>query len=335
MLSLAGTATYNALTMSNDPVHKQVHEAQVNADHAGKRLDQVAGALFSDYSRARLQRWIREGALTVDGHPGKPSQKLSGGEFLRLVAILIPEGEVLAQDIPLDVIFEDDDVLVINKPAGLVVHPAAGHPDGTLQNGLLHHRPSLAGLPRSGIVHRLDKDTTGVMVVAGSLRAHTSLVTQLQERTMSRIYEGIALGCLQERGTVNAPIGRHPRDRIRMAVVEGGKPAVSHYRVLRNYRHFTHLEVSLESGRTHQIRVHCQHLGHPLAADPLYGRSLRGIKGLSTQVGAALDALGRQALHARSLRLAHPADGKDRVFNAPIAEDLRALIACLDQEDTP
>lgn len=309
------------------------HRLQVPRDHAGDRLDQAAGELLPDYSRARLQKWIRDGALTLDGRPAKPSQRLAGGETLLLDAELEAEGEVEAEDLPLDILFEDEDLLVLNKPAEFVVHPAAGHHSGTLQNALLHHRPSLEHLPRAGIVHRLDKDTTGVMVVAGSLRAHTALVAQLQDRSMSRVYECVAEGGIQRPGTVDAPIGRHPSHRIRMAVVPGGKPAVSHYRPLEAFAHFTHLEVALESGRTHQIRVHLQHLGHPLAADPLYGRAPHRVQGITPGVVEALERLGRQALHARMLRLRHPADGEERRFEAPVPEDLLALLAVLREED--
>lgn len=309
------------------------HRLQVDLSQAGQRLDQVAGSLLPDYSRARLQKWIREGALTVDGRRVKPSLKLAGGEELVLSAELESEGEVVAQDLPLDVLYEDEDLLVINKPADFVVHPAAGHHEGTLQNALLHHRPALEHLPRSGIVHRLDKDTTGVMVVAGSLRAHTALVAQLQDRSMSRIYECVAEGRITDPGRVDQPIGRHPHHRIRMAVVEGGKPAVTHYRVVRTFPRFTHLEVSLETGRTHQIRVHLQSLGHPLAADPLYGRSVSKIRDLSPAEREALERLGRQALHARTLRLRHPADGGERSFDAPLPQDLLDLLAALRETD--
>ncbi|NRB72569.1 MAG: RluA family pseudouridine synthase [Xanthomonadales bacterium] len=312
------------------------HRLQLGPEWAGQRLDQAAGELLSDYSRARLQRWIKEGALQLDGRSVKPSQRLSGGEWLTLQAQLAPaDDEVLPEPLPLELLFEDEDLIVLNKPAGLVVHPAAGHATGTLQNGLLHHRPELAALPRGGIVHRLDKDTTGVMVVAASLRAHRSLVAQLQARTMSRIYKCVALGDLPARGTVDAPIGRHPRDRIRMAVVAGGKPAVTHFRRLEAFAHFSHLEVSLESGRTHQIRVHLQHLGHALAADPLYGRSVRGVKGLAAEVLTALQQLQRQALHARTLRLQHPASEQWQSFDAPLPDDLLALLAALREADAP
>ncbi len=319
------------------PVPQRIdHELQVPAGQAGERLDQAAGSLLPDYSRARLQKWIREGALTLDGRQVKPSQRLAGGESLRLHAELEAEGEMIAEDLPLDILYEDEDLLVLDKPAELVVHPAAGHARGTLLNALLHHRPELETLPRAGIVHRLDKDTTGVMVVAASLRAHTSLVAQLQDRSMSRVYECVATGRVAGSGTVDAPIGRHPAHRIRMAVVAGGKPAVSHYDVREAFAHFTHLEVALESGRTHQIRVHLQHLGHPLAADPLYGgRGAGRDKALSPAVITALDALGRQALHARTLRLRHPAGGETRQFEAPLAADLESLLGVLRAHDLP
>ena len=306
---------------------------QVPAGDAGQRLDQVASRVFPDYSRARLQRWIRDQALTVDGAAGRPSQRLAGGEWLCLEAQLEPEGEVVAEALALDVLFHDEHLLVLNKPAGLVVHPAAGHPDGTLQNALLHLRPALATLPRAGIVHRLDKDTSGVMVVACSLKAHASLVAQLQERRMSRVYETVVHGHPPAAGTVDAPVGRHPRDRKRMAVVAGGKPAVSHYRQLQRFAHFTHLEVSLESGRTHQIRVHLQHLGFPLVGDPVYGRKTPAAKELAPEVLEAVRAFPRQALHARTLRLAHPASDQACRFDAPIPADLAGLLQVLAAGD--
>jgi 23S rRNA pseudouridine1911/1915/1917 synthase len=306
---------------------------QVPQDHAGQRLDQVASLLFPDYSRGRLQRWIREQALTVDGAGGRPAQRLAGGEWLRLNAQPEAEGEVVAQPLALDVLFHDEHILVLNKPAGLVVHPAAGHPDGTLQNALLHLSPGLATLPRAGIVHRLDKDTSGVMVVACSLKAHASLVAQLQERRMSRVYETVVHGHPPASGTVDAPVGRHPRDRKRMAVVDNGKPAVSHYRQLRAFEHFTHLQVSLESGRTHQIRVHMQHLGFPLVGDPVYGRKATGVKTMAPEVLDAVRAFPRQALHARTLSLTHPASGEACRFEAPVADDLVALLGLLARGD--
>ncbi len=308
---------------------------QAGMDRAGERLDQAAGQLWPDFSRARLQKWIRDGALTLDGRRCKPSERLAGGEHLRLSVTLEPEGDDVAEAIPLQVVHEDEDVIVLNKPAGLVVHPAAGHASGTLLNALLHHRPGLRTLPRAGIVHRLDKDTTGIMVVAASLRAHHALVRQLQDRSMGRIYECVAVGTLERDGTVDAPIGRHPVHRVRMAVVPDGKPAVTHYRVRRCYEHFTHLEGSLETGRTHQIRVHLAHEGYPLAADPLYGRRPSRLVGITESMREALEVLGRQALHARTLSFRHPKDGEPQCFEAPLPEDFQRLLHALDEEDAP
>jgi 23S rRNA pseudouridine1911/1915/1917 synthase len=296
---------------------------------AGMRLDQAAAELFPDFSRARLQKWIRGGELTVDGQRFKPTHKVSAGETLVLDAVAEREGEVIAQDIPLNVIHADDDLLVLNKPAGLVVHPAAGNPDGTLQNALLHFDGDLAALPRAGIVHRLDKETSGVMVVARSLRAHTSLVRQLQTRTMSRVYRAVAHGELTGGGTVDAPIGRHPRDRKRMAVVASGKPAVSHYRVLQRFGDATYLEVSLESGRTHQIRVHMTHVGHSLVGDPVYGHKPRVRTAFTEVQFEAVRAFPRQALHAYRLSLVHPDNSEPVSYEAPLPDDLLNLLSCL------
>ena len=299
---------------------------QLGADLAGKRIDQAAAILFPDFSRARLQSWIRDGSLTVDGNSVMPKHRVSGGELIRLKAELVLDDEVIAQDIPLDIVAEDEHILVINKPAGLVVHPAAGHPDGTLQNGLLHFDPELAGIPRSGIVHRLDKDTSGVMVVARSLKAHHSLVSQLQERSMSRIYRAVAHGITPVKGTVNAPIGRNPRDRQSMAVVGSGKPAVSHYRRLQAFEHFSYISVSLESGRTHQIRVHMRHLGFPLVGDPSYGQKIPSNSKISQKLRQVIETFPRQALHAHTLKLLHPETGEERKFRAGVPEDISELL---------
>lgn len=299
-------------------IHLEI-DARVSPDMAGMRLDQAAAALFPDYSRGRLQKWIRGGELTVDGAVRKPTLRLAGNEYLRLDARLIPEGAVEPQAIPLNVLHQDQDLLVIDKPAGLVVHPAAGNPDGTLQNALLHFDPGLENLPRAGIVHRLDKDTTGVMVVARSLRAHTSLVQQLQERRMGRTYRAVVCGSPPSEGTVDAPIARHPRDRVRMAVVASGKPAVTHYQVSRSFQGFTELQVSLETGRTHQIRVHLAHIGFPLVGDPVYA-------GTACRRAGTERGFDRQALHAWRLRLQHPAGGKEQEFQAPLPADFERLL---------
>ncbi|MGL6212255.1 23S rRNA pseudouridine(1911/1915/1917) synthase RluD [Billgrantia desiderata] len=306
----------------------QTVEAQqrVPISLAGSRLDQAAAELFADHSRERLKGWIKAGALTVDGRPGKPKDKMAGGEWLELVATLEEETRFEAEDIPLDIVHEDDEVLIIDKPAGLVVHPAAGNPDGTLLNALLHHCPSLAAVPRAGIVHRLDKDTTGLMVVAKTLAAQTALVEQLQARTMSREYDAVCVGVMTSGGTVDAPIGRHPKDRKRQAVHPSGKPAVTHYRVVERFRTHTHVRCRLETGRTHQIRVHLAHRRFPLVGDPVYGGRLKLPAGASEELKTLLREFPRQALHARKLAFLHPASGEAVEFRAPLPDDLLLLI---------
>lgn len=307
-------------------------QAEAPEDLAGKRLDQVAAALFPDFSRGRLQQWIRDGALTLDGSAAKPTAKVRGGQALALDAEPEVTTEAQPEDIPLDVLHADEDVIVLNKPAGLVVHPAPGNREGTLLNALLHFDPALETLPRAGLVHRLDKDTSGVMVVARSLRAHTSLVDQLQSRTMSREYRAVAIGELISGGTVDAPIGRHPVNRKKMAVVHNGKPAVTHFRILERFAGFTYLQVALETGRTHQIRVHLASEGFSLLGDPVYGgRSQRRGKRApdSQELVAVLGAFQRQALHAYRLRFQHPADQQDRTFEAPLPADLNELLLAL------
>jgi len=303
--------------------------AGVEPAQAGMRLDQAAAELFADFSRARLQKWIRGGALRVDGEVLKPTHRVHGGEWLELDAEPEYCDEVKPEPIALDIIHADDDIIVLDKPAGLVVHPAAGNPDGTLQNALLNFDPRLAALPRAGIVHRLDKDTSGVMVVARSLRAHSSLVGQLQTRAMSRVYRAVVMGDMIAGGTVDAPIGRHPVDRKRMAVAPSGRPAVSHYRVIERFQGLTHIEVALESGRTHQIRVHMAHIGHALVGDPVYGRASRRRRGMSDQLAGVLRDFPRQALHALRLELVHPGSGEQLEFKAPLPADLRGLLESL------
>ena len=314
---------------------KQVNlSQQVAEDSTGLRLDQAAAELFPDYSRGRLQQWIKQGELTIDGKRAKPSARVVGGEILQIQAELIAEGEVEAQDIPLDIIFSDEHLLVINKPVGLVVHPAAGNWDGTLQNALLNFDTDLDTLPRSGIVHRLDKDTSGVMVVARSLKAHASLVDQLQRRSMSRVYEAVVKGETPPAGTINATIDRNPRDRKKMAVIKGGKTATSHYRLKYRLPGTSHIEVSLESGRTHQIRVHMTHIGYPIVGDLLYGRGPIKQKGLPASAIAAINGFPRQALHARTLKLIHPESGEECEFHAPLADDISDLIDTLKRSIT-
>jgi 23S rRNA pseudouridine1911/1915/1917 synthase len=303
--------------------------AKTGRGQAGHRLDQVAAELFGDYSRARLQKWIRSGELTVDGHSSKPTYRVTGGETLQLNALPEIEEKVFPQDIPIKIIHADDDVILIDKSAGMVVHPAVGNPDGTLQNALLHFDSSLAMLPRSGIVHRLDKDTTGIMIVARSFRAHNSLVEQLQSRTMSRVYEAVAKGEIKGSGTVDAPVGRHPRNRKMMAVVPSGRHAVTHYRLIQPCKGSSHLEVRLETGRTHQIRVHMAYLGYPLLGDAVYGKKPKPGKAKSSDIPEEALMFPRQALHARTLSLVHPATQERVTYESPLSPDIAELLQTL------
>lgn len=307
--------------------------AEVPFDLGGQRLDQVAAQLFSDHSRSRLAGWIKDGRLKVDGAVLRPRDIVHTGSRLELAVELEAQGEWVAQDIELDIVYEDDHILVIDKPTGLVVHPAAGHQDGTLLNALLHHVPHLANVPRAGIVHRLDKDTTGLMVVAKTLEAHTNLVAQLQARSVSRIYEAIVTGVIVAGGTVDAPIGRHGVQRQKMAVIETGKVAISHYRVLERFRAHTHTRVKLETGRTHQIRVHMTHIGHPLVGDPTYGGRFRIPPGASPTLVESLRDFPRQALHARFLELDHPATHVRMKWESPLPDDFTWLLSLLRQDN--
>lgn len=306
--------------------------AEVPSELGGQRLDQVAAQLFSEYSRSRLSSWIKDGRLTVDGQVVRPRDTVHGGSILALEAEQEAQGEWIAQDIELDIVYEDDQILVINKPAGLVVHPAAGHADGTLLNALLHHVPDIINVPRAGIVHRLDKDTTGLMVVAKTLQAQTKLVEQLQSRSVSRIYECIVIGVVTAGGKINAPIGRHGGARQRMAVTEGGKPAVSHYRVLERFRSHTHVRVKLETGRTHQIRVHMAHVGFPLVGDQTYGGRFRIPPAADPEMVDALKTFPRQALHARFLALDHPATGERMEWASKLPDDFVELLTLLQDD---
>lgn len=307
--------------------------AEVPSDLGGQRLDQVAAQLFDEYSRSRLTAWIKEGRLTVDDAVLRPKDVVHGGAMLSLQAEQEAQGEWVAQDIPLNIVYEDEHILVIDKPAGLVVHPAAGHADGTLLNALLHHVPDIINVPRAGIVHRLDKDTTGLMVVAKTLQAQTKLVDQLQKRSVSRIYECICIGVITSGATIDAPIGRSSANRQRMAVIDGGKPAVTHYRVLERFRSHTHVRVKLETGRTHQIRVHMTHAGYPLVGDPLYAGRFRIPPAASPTLVQTLKKFPRQALHARFLELEHPATGQRMKWTSPLPEDLVWLLSLLRQDN--
>jgi 23S rRNA pseudouridine1911/1915/1917 synthase len=304
----------------------------VPTEAAGARLDRVLADMFPQFSRSRLQAWLREGRILVDGHTAKPRRPVAGGETVD-VDVTVPTARPdTAEALPLDVVFEDPALIVVNKPAGLVVHPAVGNRAGTLLNGLLYYAPELAGLPRAGIVHRLDKDTTGLMAVARSLEAHKSLVDQLQARTVGRGYTAVVQGCPVAGGTVEEPIGRHPKDLKRMAVVAAGKPAITHYRLGTRFRSQSQLSVRLETGRTHQIRVHMAHIGHPLVGDRTYGGRPRVPAGADAEVVEALQGFSRQALHAGTLELDHPRSGERMSWTAPIPDDMTQLIDLLRKD---
>ncbi|HET6906360.1 MAG TPA: RluA family pseudouridine synthase, partial [Rhodanobacteraceae bacterium] len=273
-------------------MNKVLH-ARIPADAAGRRFDQVLSALFPDYSRSRLAGWIKSGAATLDGAQAAPRQLVRGGEAVELNIVEAAEVEDAPEPIALRVVHEDAELLVLDKPAGLVVHPGAGNPRGTLQNALLHHDPQLVNLPRAGIVHRLDKDTSGLLVVARTLRAHAALVAMLGRREIHRRYAAIVNGVPVAGGTVDAPLDRHPADRLRRAVREGGRPARTHYRVRERFRAHALLQCELESGRTHQIRVHMAHAGFPLVGDPLYGGGLKLPRGASAELAGALRGFRR------------------------------------------
>jgi 23S rRNA pseudouridine1911/1915/1917 synthase len=312
------------------------HHATVPLEAAGRRLDQSLAALFPQYSRARLAAWIRSGAVRVDGAHAAPRLLLRGGEQVLIVAELEAEVAMAPEAIDLDIRHEDADLLVLNKPAGLVVHPGAGNAAGTLQNALLHHDPALAVLPRAGIVHRLDKDTSGLMVVAKSVPAYTALVAMLSAHQVLRQYEAVVLGALIAGGTVDAPLGRHPVDRLRQAVRDGdnGKRAVTHYRLRERYRKHSLVQCNLETGRTHQIRVHMAHAGHALVGDPLYGGGLKLPRGASPALAEALRGFRRQALHAERLAFAHPLSGEPLAFEAVRPADMQVLIDALRGDAT-
>ena len=297
---------------------------------AGRRFDAALAELFPEYSRSRLSLWIKSGDALLDGQAVRGRDPVRGGEAVSLTVVLDVQMRAEPEDIALDVLFEDEQVIVLNKPAGLVVHPGAGTPTGTLVNALLHLDPSLAAVPRAGIVHRLDKDTSGVMVVARTLPAHTALVAQLSARGVHRQYLAVVVGALVSGGTANAAIDRHPRDRIRMAARdEGGRDAVTHYRLRERFRAHTALECRLETGRTHQIRVHMAHLKHPIVGDPLYGGPLKLPKGATAELIEALRGFRRQALHAETLEFMHPITGEPVRCTAPVPDDMLHLLKAL------
>lgn len=314
--------------MTDSPVHTTIPEAM-----AGQRLDVALAELFPEYSRNRLKQWIMQGQVLVDGRQVKPREKLLGNESLQISFGVVEQDEACkAEDIPLDIIYEDEALIVINKPAGFVVHPAAGHHSGTLQNALLHFDSGLEAVPRAGIIHRIDKDTTGLLVIARNLVSHRSLVEQLQAKEMQREYQAVVHGVMTGGGIIDEPIGRHPRDRIRMAVRENGKPALTHYRVIKRYREHTHVHVKLDTGRTHQIRVHMQHIRHPIVGDPVYSGRQRIPAKASQELVEILRQFKRQALHAFQLSLTHPDTGEVMSWQAPLPDDFQRLLSVLDED---
>jgi len=303
--------------------------AQVPSTLAGERLDKALAQLFPDYSRAQLQQWIRAGQVRVDAQVWRPRDRLHGEERVELTAVLLAPRLEQGEAIPLHIIYEDEALLVINKPAGLVVHPGAGNRQGTMMNALLHHAPELATLPRAGIIHRLDKDTSGLLVVARTSGARRQLTEQLAARSFVREYQAIVNGVMTAGGRVAAAIGRHRVQRTRMAVREGGREAVSHYRVMARFRAHTHIRVKLETGRTHQIRVHMAHIHFPLVGDPLYGGRLRLPRSCSAELQATLRGFRRQALHAAQLGVIHPLSGESLRWEVPLPADMAQLLTAL------
>jgi 23S rRNA pseudouridine1911/1915/1917 synthase len=307
-----------------------VIDLEIPPELAGSRLDSALARLLPQHSRTRIKGWIEDGAVLVGRQRSRPRDLVEAGARIRVqVAAEEPRGEIAAEAIELRVAHEDADVLVIDKPAGLVVHPGAGNPRHTLQNALLGHDPKLAQLPRAGLIHRLDKDTSGLLVIARNPEAQTSLARQLMARTMSREYLTVCVGVMTGGGTIDAPIGRNHSDRLRMAVRGSGRPAVTHYRVLERFRAHTYLSVQLETGRTHQIRLHLSHLKYPVVGDPVYGGRFAQPKGAAQSLVDTLRGFKRQALHAAALGFDHPRTGKRLILNSPVPDDFANLLLAL------
>lgn len=304
-------------------------ECLIPVELAGQRFDQALAHLFPEYSRTRLTRWIRDGHVWLDEHAARPRDLVLAGQRVRLMPADEVVAELAPEHLPMDIVFQDANLIIVNKPAKLVVHPGAGNRAGTLQNALLAYAPELVHVPRCGLVHRLDKDTSGLLVVARTIESHTRLVAQLAARKFEREYEAVVNGVMTGGGTVDAPIARHGVDRKRMSVRAGGRESVTHYRVLKRYRAHTHISVRLETGRTHQIRVHLTHIHHPLVGDPVYGRRLLIPSGATENLGEVLRSFKRQALHARRLGLEHPLTGKFMRWEAPLPDDMRRLVHAL------
>ena len=304
------------------------YELSIPDDYAGMRLDHALASMIPEHSRARLQQWIKAGQVLINGQACKARDTAVSGAKVVINGDAPPKMNYAAQAIALDVIHVDDDMIILNKPAGLVVHPAAGNYDGTLLNALLFHFPELIKVPRAGIIHRLDKETSGLLIIARNLTAHTQLINLMREHEIEREYIALATGRITAGNTIDAPLARHAQQRIKMAVMPSGKPAVTHYRVMTRYPHHTLLRVNLETGRTHQIRVHLAHIKHPLVGDPLYGR-LVFPKGASENLREALRDFKRQALHAHKLTFTHPGTGEPCEFTAPLPKDFENLLKVL------
>jgi len=309
------------------------HELTIPLELDGKRLDQALAELLPEYSRSRLKSWILGGHVWIDGSQPAPRTRVKSGQQVLMTAVLEIQEEAKPEAMELALVFEDEALLVIDKPAGLVVHPGAGNATGTLMNGLLHHSPDLAALPRSGILHRLDKDTSGLLLVAKTIPAHTRLVQDLQDRAITREYRGLCIGRLTAGGKIDAPIGRHPTQRTRMAVTERGRPAVTHYRILARFAAQTFIALRLETGRTHQIRVHMAHIRHGLIGDRTYGGRLMVPAGASSELASALRSFSRQALHASRLAFRHPLSEQTLDFQAPLPQDFVDLLLALDSDE--
>jgi 23S rRNA pseudouridine1911/1915/1917 synthase len=327
-----GSITNSGGPTAAAPGEFRSHALRLPADAAGLRFDQALARALPQYSRARLRSWIDAGAVEVDGPALRAKDKVLGGEQVRIRAQLPAETGVTPEPMPLTVVFRDPALLVIDKPAGLVVHPGAGNARHTLQNALLALDPKLAVVPRAGLVHRLDKDTTGLLVVARTPEAHTALVAQLAAREIGREYLALCRGVMTGGGTVDEPIGRHRTQRTRMAVRADGRAAVTHYRIARRFRAHTLVRVNLETGRTHQIRVHLAHIGFPVVGDPAYGGRARLSAGTAPELAAALAAFPRQALHAARLQLQHPLTGRTLAWEAPLPEDMERLLQALEAD---
>jgi len=310
----------------------QTHRLEFPPQLAGRRLDQALAALLPQYSRTRIQRWIEEGAVRVNGLAPRARDVVVGGEAATVEARQVDETTVAAEKLPLDIVHQDAAIIVINKPPGVVVHPGAGNREHTLQNALLAHDPKLRRVPRAGLVHRIDKDTSGLLVVARTLESQGALVAALAAHDVEREYLALCTGAMTGGGTIDEPIGRHRTQRIKMAVRSDGRAAVTHYRIERRFRAHTLARVRLETGRTHQIRVHLAHVGYPIVGDPVYGGRRRIPAGATPQLLAALEGFRRQALHAARLEFVHPKSGKSESYEAPLPDDFGKLLAALERD---